>query len=216
MIARDNELFKLGRQLDEIARGLIVSTAESDQSSAATLPDLAGLLTYGGGPALPPSGVVVDGLAGSIRVNANADPARGGALNRIRDGGISDPGAPGYNYNGTSGLAFNGRLIELIDSLASTQQFDPATGLASSPGGVQQYASTSAGWLNEQRRTSSEVDENQAVLADRALGAWQSRVGVNLDTELAALIALERSYQASTRLISSVNSMFDSLLDATR
>ena len=60
---RDTVAVVLGRQLDEIARGLIVAFAESDQSATPALPDLAGLFTYAGGPGLPPPGIVLDGLA---------------------------------------------------------------------------------------------------------------------------------------------------------
>lgn len=77
-------------------------------------------------------------------------------------------------------------------------------------------ASTSAGWLEGERSRSSADSEQKRLLADKAISAWQSEVGVNLDDELTALMALERSYQASTRLISSVNSMFDALLAAVR
>ena len=43
-------------QLDEIARGLIETFAETDQSATPTLPPAAGLFTYAGGPGVPPSG----------------------------------------------------------------------------------------------------------------------------------------------------------------
>ena len=66
-------------QLDEIARGLIVAFAESDQGVPPTLPDVPGLFTYAGAPAMP-GNAWVPGLAGSIEVNANVDPARGGKL----------------------------------------------------------------------------------------------------------------------------------------
>ena len=53
------------------------------------------------------------------------------------------------------------------------------------------------------------------VISQQALTAWQDSVSINLDDELTSLIALERSYQASSRLITTVNSMFDALLGAT-
>ena len=65
-------------QLDEIARGLITTFAESDQSATPTLPDVPGLFTYAGAPTMPASGTLVPGLAGSIRVSTAVDPAQGG------------------------------------------------------------------------------------------------------------------------------------------
>ena len=52
------------------------------------------------------------------------------------------------------------------------------------------------------------------MLGERALSAWQGQIGVNLDEEMTSLMSLERSYQASARLISTVNQMFDSLFRA--
>lgn len=216
LVARDVATLQLGRQLDEIARGLIMATAERDQSAAPVGQDLAGLFTYAGGPMLPPIGSVYDGLAGSIKVNPNADPAKGGALARIRDGGISDPGNPSYIYNTTSGASYGARLLGLVENLEAGQPIDTSVGLSVSPVSVLKLAATSAGWLEGERSATQGRHEAKKVLTDRALAAWQSSVGVNLDDELTALMSLERSYQASTRLINAVNVMFDSLLAATR
>ena len=203
-----------GRQLDEVARGLIVAFAESDQSVAPAQPDLAGLFTYGGGPALPPSGVISDGLAAQITVNPNVDVAQGGLASRLRDGGISVPGDPSYVYNSANAAGFADRLRQLVDRLSGSQPFDQGAGLGTGAS-VREFAADSAGWLEQARQTSSGKLADKSVLSERANAAWQNRVGVNLDEELTELIALERSYQASTRLISSVNGMFDALFRAT-
>src|SRR3990172_1328330 len=50
---RDTVAVTYQSQLDEIARGLIGTFAESDQSATPTLPDVPGLFTYTGGPAMP-------------------------------------------------------------------------------------------------------------------------------------------------------------------
>ena len=55
---RDNATVTYQNQLDEIARGLIAVFAESDQSATPTLPDVPGLFTYPGAPALPASATV--------------------------------------------------------------------------------------------------------------------------------------------------------------
>jgi len=216
LVVRDELTLELGSQLDEIARGLIVATSESDQSASPSGPAQAGLFTYPGGPGLPASGSVAVGLASSISVNANANPALGGALERIRDGGISDPGDPRYVYNAGSLPGYAGRLNELIDGLSADQPFASSVSVSVTNGGVLAFATASAGWLEGERSTSSADSEQKRLLADKAAGAWQSEAGVNLDDELSALMALERSYQASTRLISAVNSMFDALLSAVR
>jgi flagellar hook-associated protein 1 len=211
---RDDIALTFGRQIDEIARGLIVAFAESDQSATPSAPTIAGLFTYAGGPGLPPDGLVANGLAMAIRVNPNADPAQGGELARIRDGGIGAPGDSDYVYNagGTSG--FGDRLRGLAEMMSQAQAFDPTAGLATSTS-VLGLASTSAGWLEGRRSTTHAQLEDREVLGERALSAWQGQVGINLDEEMTTLMSLERSYQASARLIATINQMFDSLFRAT-
>ncbi|RUO98771.1 flagellar hook-associated protein FlgK, partial [Hyphomicrobium sp.] len=111
-------------QLDEIARGLIQTFAESDQSATPTLPDAAGLFTYVGGPAIPASGTVVPGLASSIKLNATVDPTQGGNPERLRDGGIA---GAAYTYNQGLGASYTDRIQQLITKLGATQPFDPST-----------------------------------------------------------------------------------------
>jgi flagellar hook-associated protein 1 len=211
---RDDVALTFGRQLDEIARGLIVAFAESDQSAVPSAPDIAGLFTYAGGPGLPPDGLVANGLAMMIRVNPNADPAQGGSLARIRDGGIGAPGDPSYVYNADGTSGFSDRLRGLAAMMSQAQAFDPTTGLAASTS-LLGLASTSAGWLEGERSTAHAQLEDREVLGERALSAWQGQIGINLDEEMTTLMSLERSYQASARLISTVNQMFDSLFRAT-
>lgn len=214
MRLRDELSLTFGRQIDEIARGLIVATAESDQSPTPTKPDLAGLFTFAGGPGLPPSSVLADGIAASIRINPSVDPAQGGDIARLRDGGIADPGDPAYVYNLTGGAGFGDRLLDLVDRLSAAQTFDAGAGLGSGSTGLIAFAGESAGWLEQQRASTQSRFEDAQVLAERSLATWQNRVGINIDDEMTTLIALERSYQASSRLITSVNSMFDALLRA--
>lgn len=212
---RDDVAVTFGRQVDEIARGLIVAFAETDQSAMPTLPAIAGLFTYAGGPGLPPGGVALDGLAMTIRVNPNADPMQGGNLASIRDGGIGAPGNPAYVYNAGGGQGFSDRLREMAGALSQAQSFDPATGLSSGTT-VLDLASTSAGWLESRRSEQHARLEDRQVLGERALSAWQGQVGINLDEEMTSLMALERSFQATARLISTVDNMFAALFEATR
>jgi len=211
---RDDVSVKFGQQLDEIARGLITATAETDQTGSPGQPAIAGLFTYSGGPGLPASGLLSNGLAASIRVNANVDPSAGGDLTLLRDGGIGDPGNPAYHYNTDGSAGFSARLRSLADSLSAAQSFDPSTGVIVSQGGVLAYSSSSAGWLEGERSSRTNELENSSVLSTRAVGAWQNRVGINVDDEMAKLIALQQSYQASSRLITAVNTMMGSLFRA--
>lgn len=210
---RDDMAVTYQRQLDETARGLIETFAERDQSAVPTLPDQPGLFTFAGATGVPLAGTAVDGLAGAIAINATADPARGGDASRLRDGGISNPASPAYIYN-TAGGSQNGvRLLALIDGLAQQRAFDRAAGIEPSAN-VSSYASSSVAWLQEMRKSASTLADTKSAFLQRASDALSKETGVNLDDEMTKMLGLERSYQASSRLISTIDSMFNSLLNA--
>jgi flagellar hook-associated protein 1 FlgK len=210
---RDGAAATCQSQLDEIARGLIQAFAESDQSAVPALPDVPGLFTWAGAPAMPAAGTLVSGLAASIRVNPNADPAQGGDPSRLRDGGISSPGNPAYVYNATGAAGFSGRLDQLIDRMTAQQAFDPVAqaGPTATLGG---YAASSVAWLQQARKSAADAGDYQTALLERASDALSKATGVNLDEEMTLLLELERSYQASTRLVATIDAMLGALLQA--
>jgi flagellar hook-associated protein 1 FlgK len=210
---RDEIAGSVQSQLDETARGLIEVFAESDQTVPPALPDAAGLFTYSGAPAVPPSGVLVTGLAGEITINASVDPRQGGNVLLLRDGGISDPGNPAYDYNPSGAAGYSERLREVIGALNSARSFDPAAGLESdtSVGG---FSASAVGWLAEVRQEVQADTDYHNALKERTSLALSHRTGVNVDEEMTHLLELERSYQASARLVTAVDAMFASLLAA--
>jgi flagellar hook-associated protein 1 FlgK len=210
--ARDKGALVYQRQLDEVARGLIEVFAESDQSGGA-LPDAPGLFTYPGAPAMPATGTVVNGLASLSTVNGNVDPAQGGVLTRLRDGGISDPLAPEYNYNTTGEAGFSGRLSQLSDKLTQSRSFDASTDLDASAT-LFDFSSSSVAWLQEARKIADNEFQYRDTLYQRSTEAYSKSTGVNLDEEMTILLELERSYQTSSKLVSVINEMFGTLVAA--
>jgi flagellar hook-associated protein 1 FlgK len=206
---RDNYAVTYQTQLDEIARGLIETFAEQDQSGSG-LPAATGIFSHNGSPAVPATGTLQSGLAGEISVNAAVDPSRGGDLNRIRDGGIN---GAAYQYNTSGASGFSARIRELSDGLAANRSFDPVA-----EGGTQDslldFASTSVGWLQEQRRTASADLEFSQTVQVRSSDALNQVIGVNLDYEMTLLLEIERSYQATSRLITTIDDMYEYLLTA--
>lgn len=205
---RDEIAVTYQSQLDEIARGLISAFAESDQSAVPALPDVPGLFTWSGAPAVPASGTITPGLAGSITVNALADPDQGGDATLLRDGGM---GGAAYVYNSGSDSGYTTRINELLDNMGATQAFDPATGLSSSAT-LRNFASASAGWLEEARQTATEEADYRDTLLQRSAESLNKVTGVNLDEEMALMLELERTYQASSKLISTIDQMLSTLL----
>ena len=212
---RDDHAVTFQMQLDEIARGLIEAFAEQDQSAVPALPDAAGLFTYAGGPAVPPAGTAITGLASQIVVNANVDPAQGGDIQLLRDGAISNPGNAAYVYNSTGAAGFSDRLQQLVDALSQSRTFDPAAG-ALTDTSVSGFAGSSVSWLEETRRTADADASYQVAVRERASLALSHKTGVNVDEELSMLLELERSYEASARLMSAIDAMYAALLDAAR
>ena len=208
---RDSAAVTYQSQLDEIARGLIDTFAESDQSATPTLPDIPGLFTYPGAPAMPAAGTILTGLAGSIVINPSADPAQGGNPSLLRDGAMS--GNPAYLYNSSGASAFSDRLQQLTDRLNAQLAFDPAAQAAPSDT-VAGFASSSAAWLQEMRKNASDDADYKNALLQRSSEALSNATGVNLDEEMTLLLELERSYQASTRLITTIDNMLGVLLQA--
>lgn len=198
-------------QLDQIAGGLINAFAESDQTggSAAALP---GLFTAPGLTGLPSAGAAA-GLAASIAVNANADPSQGGDATRIRDGAIAAPGAATYLYNTTSAASFTDRIQALVSALGATRTFDSSAGLSASAS-LTDYASASVSWLNGRNQTASDASTYQSALATSASSALSNATGVNLDTEMTTMLALENSYATTAKLLTTARTMFQALLDA--
>jgi flagellar hook-associated protein 1 FlgK len=208
---RDSMALTYQNQLDEMARGLVEAFAESDQGTPPSLPDAPGLFTYPGAPAVPPAGALVVGMATAIRVNPSVDPTQGGNLALLRDGGMA---GAAYVYNSTGASAFADRLNEYVAKLSTARSFDASTQLVTSST-VGNFAAFSAAWLQEARKSANDgVDYSNTVL-QRSSEALSKDTGVNIDEEMSSLLDLERSYQASTRLISTIDSMLKTLLATT-
>ncbi len=208
---RDTVTTDLQSQLDEVARGLIDTFAERDPSGGG-LPALAGLFTYPGGPGLPPSGTIVQGLAQTISVNSLFDPAQGGDPALLRDGGTN---GAGYIENSSGGASFADRLIRYNEALDAPLAFDPASGIGGSKSLVA-FAADSLGWLEGYRASANEAAITKQALAVQLNEALISESGVNLDVEMSRLLDLENTFEASARLIRAVDQMLQDLLAAVR
>jgi flagellar hook-associated protein 1 FlgK len=199
-------------QLDEIARGLVATFAESDQSATPSLPQAAGLFTWSGAPAVPASGVTVAGLAADLRLNAAVDPAQGGNVSKLRDGGIN---GAAYLYNQTGGAGYSARITQLLEGLDGTQSFDATTTLDPQTS-VKTFAAASAGWVEALRQQATTSSDLQATVKSRSSDALGRVTGVSIDEEMTVMLELERSYQASAKLISTVDTMLQNLLAAVK
>jgi flagellar hook-associated protein 1 FlgK len=76
------------------------------------------------------------------------------------------------------------------------------------------FASASTAWLQEARKVANDAAGYATTLLQRSSDSLAKETGVSIDEEMTSLLELERSYQASTRLISTIDSMMQSLLAA--
>lgn len=202
---RDNVAATMQSQLDETARGLITAFAET----APALANKTGLFTWSGAPAIPPAGTLVNGLAGSISVNAAMDPSAGGNPALLRDGGAN---GAAYIKN-TSGSSYADLLISYGDRLDQPMAFDTAAGITTTSS-VSDYAANSIGWFESVRQQSSTNANAKEAMATRTAEALSNDTGVNVDQEMSLLLDLEHTYQASARMMKSVDDMLTALFNA--
>lgn len=209
---RDDLTATFQSQLDEVARGLITLFAESDQSAVPALPDAPGLFTWSGAPTIPAGGTIEVGLAGLILINPAADRRVGGNPFLIRDGGIN---GASYVYNATGAAGYSDRVDSLIDALQTPIAFDANAQLGTSKS-LGDFASQSIGWLEQVRSIAQAETDYRSTLLERTSEALSKETGVNLDDEMTKLLDLERSYQASSKIVSVIDSMFASFMAALR
>lgn len=206
---RDTITVQLQSQLDEVARGLVTTFAESDTTGGG-LPDLAGLFTYSGGPAIPASGTISTGIALTLSVNGAFDPSVGGDPELLRDGGAN---GIAYVSNTTGGSGYSDRLIKYVEAMNDPLPTDIRAGIAGTYS-VSGYAESSLGWLESTRKTASEAADGKNALYERLQNSLSSSTGVNIDEEMAILIDLEQSYQASARIVSAIDDMLKTLMQS--
>jgi flagellar hook-associated protein 1 FlgK len=197
-------------QLDEIARGLITSFAETGPTGALT--PMTGLFTYKDGAgvqqtAIPAAGTIVPGLASKIFVNPVVVPPAG-TPDKVRDGGIN---GAAYIVN-TAGSSYGDLLDKYNQNLTGPMVFDTDTEIADAPD-VLSFAADSMGWLEQLRSTATAADETKTAMLSRSLEAFSSNTGVSLDEELSLLLDIEQSYKAGAKLMSTVDDMMKALLD---
>lgn len=175
--------------LDGIARDLITRV------EALTPPPAAGLFTEAGAR-LDPVGPA--GLAGRIALTAAVDPARGGALFRLRSG----PEATVPDAPGTAPY-----LVALAGALSAP--------LAASVAGVPRpLAATLAEAESAIARSRLAADRERSFAASQTeeLRSLELAGGVDSDAELQRLLRVEQAFSANARMIRTIDEMMQTLL----
>jgi len=157
-----------------------------------------GLFTDGG-TAFDPS--LETGLAGRLSLNASVDPARGGALWRLRDG-------LGAVLEGESG---NSTLLS-----GFAEQLALGRNIASGDFGSGVFTSAELAGTWSSLSSSSRVDAEQAqTFSTSRLQEFQQAEyegGVDTDQEMQRLMMVEKAFAANARVISTADAMLKTLL----
>lgn len=193
--ARDGELVDAQTDLDRIAADLIGRFQDPAVDSTLVAGD-AGLLTDAGA-AFDPSNTL--GLAGRIAVNGAIDPDQGGSTTNLRDGlNATTPGPTG-----------NASLLQGLLSALSDQR--TVAGDATVLGASARAASFEAD-LGERRLTyESELGFASARWA--SFKEAEAAGGVDSDYEMQMLLRVEQAYSANARVIQTVESMMQTLME---
>ncbi|WP_439924779.1 flagellar hook-associated protein FlgK [Nitrobacter sp. JJSN] len=147
----------------------------------------------------------ITGLAGRIQVNAAllADPSK----------------LTVYNTSPVTPAGDTTRSDFLYDQLTSaTYTYSPNTGLGAAtspfkgslPSFLQQFVSVQSSAAT----TAKQVAQGQDVVVNTLQEKFNTKAGVNIDTEMTNLIALQNSYAANAHVMSVVQSMMQTLLQA--
>jgi flagellar hook-associated protein 1 len=141
------------------------------------------------------------GLAGRIRVNAQVDPAQGGALWRLRDG-------LGATVQGTIGDAT--LLTRLSDTLNTSRL--PASG--SFTGAGRSSAGLAADVLSQvsAARQTNETRQSYSTARQTTLGELQLQDGVDTDAELQSLLQVEHAFSANARVVQTIDDLIQKLI----
>lgn len=195
---RDEVMPEFMAHLDNLASGIIRMFETTDTTLN---PGDAGLFTDAGAAYDPAN---IEGLASRIRVNNAVRPASGGELWRISSGinaAAPLPGADstqvagfltgfetGLSFQTLEGVPANAKIEDFAVSMVSTQQAERVSAQSS---------------LTISTTTLSTLQETR-----------MNRDGVNVDDELMKMQLVEQSYQASSAVLTSVQTMLDTLLAA--
>ncbi|RTL50819.1 MAG: flagellar hook-associated protein FlgK [Bradyrhizobiaceae bacterium] len=145
------------------------------------------------------------GLAGRISVNAQlvGDPSR----------------LIVYNTSPLTSSGDTTRSDFILSQLTTgTYSFSPDTGLGSTgtpfKGTIQNFLQQFTTMQGQQASAAQQLSDGQNVVLSTLQNKLNQNSGVNIDDEMAHLLALQNAYSANARVMSTVNDMFTALLQS--
>lgn len=195
---RDDLAVTAQSQIDAVARDLVERFQDSglDTTRASGAP---GLFTDSGAAFDPLNEV---GLAQRLTVNAAVDPAKGGALWKIRDGlGAAVPGTVG-----------NSALLTDLRT-ALTAEHSPASG--GFMAGARSFSALASDLLSSaaSSKLAAQGEATYAAARLETFTSMEAQGGVDTDQEMQDLLQIEQNYAANAKVIKTVDDMIKTLMD---
>ncbi|MDB5318051.1 MAG: hypothetical protein JWO24_3895 [Rhodospirillales bacterium] len=227
IVLRDDTLPRYAAELDVAA------------ATIAARFDAQGLTLFTGGDGTVPdptqsyAGSPLQGFAAAFRLNsAIADTPR-----LLRDGSQAISGSPlgaaDFTPNPADGPAgFTALLDRVLDNTfgneaqagvvwvpIGTTGLGPDGSLASpflAAGSIGDYAAQVSASQTGERAKATVARDDAATLADALANRFAERSGVDVDHELSLMVTLQNAYAANARVMSTVQAMWDALMQAVR
>jgi flagellar hook-associated protein 1 FlgK len=126
----------------------------------------------------------------------------------------TDPNAPPqYTYVRYAG---DNSVAQRIAALSSKSvSFDAVSGMPATQVSLQSYTSEMLGYMASITADATDTLDNAQILYDGFNNRAEAVSGVNLDEELANTVVFQNAYSATARIVTVVDEMFQSLIDAT-
>ena len=180
----------------------VTSTVTSLAGGSAELPLFTdGSAAYSG--ALTGTGSQMTGFAQRIAVN----PAL-----------VSDPGKL-VAYSASTAAGDTTRPDFILQQLSTSKfLYSPSTGVGSTgtpySGTLQNYLQQFVSLQGSNAQAASQLSDGQNVVLNTLQQKYSTSSGVNMDEEMAHLLALQNAYSANARVMSTVNQMYQTLMQA--
>jgi flagellar hook-associated protein 1 FlgK len=177
------------------------STVTSLTNGSAQLP----LFTDGNGAPITgaetATGSQTTGLAGRIEVNPAVTAAPGSLVGYSATTASGDPTRPNFILN------------QMTDA---TLTYSPTTGIGSEAAPysatLTQYMSQVVSQQSQAANAASNLQQGQDTVVSALQQRFNDQSGVNIDTEMSNLIALQNAYGANARVMSTIQQMMSMLL----
>ncbi len=180
------------------------STVTALASGGAQLP----LFTDNGQPitgVLTAAGSQTTGLAGSIAVNPALVATPSGLVGYAANTAAGDPTRPNFILNQMTNAALT---------------FSPTTGIgtAQAPysGTLADYMSQIVSQQSQAANAATSLQQGQDTVLNALQQRFNTQSGVNIDTEMSNLIALQNAYGANARVMSTIDQLMSTLLQVVQ